>query len=103
VLIGVLPVLGWIGVEAFHAAHDGHLAIIEVKQSRRNSVLLSCREANERHKTAQAGLESLAAKTNPKHPTLAQAKARKQVLNEFVEALAPQYDCDKRVRELTRP
>lgn len=26
-LIGVLPVLGYVGVEAFHAAHDARLAI----------------------------------------------------------------------------
>lgn len=74
-----------------------------IKASRIRAVQVSCREANERHVIAQKGLEALAARTAPRNPTLAQAKQRKAVLNAFVDALAPTYDCQRRVQELATP
>lgn len=95
--------LAFVGYSALHAAHDAHEAINEVKASRVVAAETSCVEANERHVTASVGLAALAARTSPKNPTLAQAKARKVVLDAFVNALAPSYDCKARVKQLTRP
>lgn len=102
-LIGILPVLGWIGVEAYYASHDAHEAIVEVKNSRRNSVLLSCEESNNRHHHALIGLEILVSKQGKPNPTAIEKKTNQAIVIAFVEALAPKYDCALRVRELTKP
>jgi|HubBroStandDraft_5_1064220.scaffolds.fasta_scaffold01601_8 hypothetical protein len=102
-LIGILPVLGWIGVEAYTASHDAHEAIVEVKNSRRNSVLLSCEESNSRHHHALIGLEILVAKQGKPNPTAIEKKTNQAIVIAFVEALAPKYNCALRVRELTKP
>jgi hypothetical protein len=77
-------------------------AVHEVKSSRIRSVEISCREADEHHRTAQVGLEALALRTSPPNPTPAEIKARKITLDAFVNALAPYYDCAQRVKTLTK-
>jgi hypothetical protein len=102
-LIGILPVLGYVGVEAYNASKNAHEAIVEVKSSRRNSVLLSCEESNNRHHHALIGLEILVAKQGKPNPTSLEKKTNKAIVIAFVEALAPKYNCALRVRELTKP
>jgi hypothetical protein len=96
VMIGGGLGIGGTAVIALKATHD-------VKASRVRSAEISCREANERHETAKVGLEALAARTEPRHQTLAEIRARRITLDAFVSALAPSYDCAKRVKRLTKP
>lgn len=112
-LIGaVIGLTGGLGFDTILALKTSS----EIADSRRNAVLLSCREVNDRHNTAKAGMERLVARTQPKPPTKAQAKRNKHTLDEFVDALAPSYvagkgslkarereGCERRLRELTRP
>ncbi len=86
--------LGGIGVIALTTAQ-------EVKSSRVQAVEAACKEANEHHVAAQAGLEALAVSLSPKHQAPSAAKERTIV--EFTNALAPSYDCATRVRMLTKP
>jgi hypothetical protein len=96
VMIGGGLGIGGTAVIALKAAHD-------VKASRVRSAEISCGEANERHKTAKVGLEALAARTESQHRTPTELRARRVILDDFVSALAPSYDCAKRVRTLTKP
>jgi hypothetical protein len=102
-VIGIGFGAGAIGIVALTAAKDAHQAVREVKDARAHAIVQVCREANERHDTALAGLTVLAVSSAPKNPTLAEAAQRKQVLLAFVNALAPAYDCALRVREQTKP
>jgi len=89
---------------ALHAAHDAHIAIQTVKKSRIEATERTCREANERHATAQTGIEALARRvTSPRAEGLATVRRQREEINAFVNALVPSYDCAVRVRELTRP
>lgn len=81
----------------------GVVSVVLIKQEARqraNAIRTSCHEANDRHATAKIGLEALAAKT-PAQPGQSE-KQREVVVDEFVNALAPMYNCDKRVKELTK-
>lgn len=90
--------------EARSASRLALSATEEIRSSRSNSILLSCEEQNERHVVARAGLEALAQRTRPKRsPSRAEAKEQARVLELFVEAVAPKYDCAARLRQLTRP
>jgi hypothetical protein len=77
--------------------------INEIKQSRRKSAEISCRESNEHHEKAKFGLEALVAKRSTKHFSKDEAAKNKIIINEITNVIAPSYDCSKRVRELTAP
>jgi hypothetical protein len=96
VMIGGGLGIGGTAIIALKAAH-------EVKTSRVRSVQISCREANERHVSAQVGLRSLVAKTARRHQSAAEAKKTREIVDAFVNALAPSYDCAERVKMLTKP
>jgi hypothetical protein len=102
-MIGVGSVLGWVAVEALHASRNAHFAIEQVKASRIEATRRTCLESNEHHATAKLGIEALARKITPEASSPAAALQNREILYEFVEAIAPHYDCAVRVRELTAP
>lgn len=103
VLIGGLLGTGGVALVALNAAHDAHQAAEAVRLGRVEAIRRNCREADERHQTAKRGLEILAARTAPPHPTHAQTVERRATLEAFVESLAPEYNCITRVREQLTP
>jgi hypothetical protein len=74
----------------------------EIKDSRRNSILLSCQEGNTHHKEAKQLIQGLLIKTEQGPHTKAAAKLQEEEISIFVEAIAPKHDCAKRVKTLTK-
>lgn len=83
-LIGIAPVLGWVGVRAFNAAG-------EIQDSRRQA----CVKANERHAQAGVFVDELVAKNPQKPKTKPEADLQSEQAKLFLEAIAPHYDCTK--------
>lgn len=81
VMVGVLPVLGWIGVEALTASS-------EIQGDRR----AQCVKANERHVRAKGFVDQLVAK-GPRPHTTTEARVQNEQAVLFLEAIAPKYDC----------
>jgi hypothetical protein len=94
-LLIALIVLFTISIKASRSAHEAMLA---VRQSRINATYRTCREANERHLTAKIGIEAIVRKTAPHK----QSPKQHVLLEMFVTALAPSYNCPQRVAELAR-
>jgi hypothetical protein len=81
-----------------HAVHSTHTLIRDIEVSRLEAVRRTCEEANDRHATAKKGIELLARTSGH-----ANTPAEHRLLETFVEALDPRYDCAQRVRGLTGP
>lgn len=75
----------------------------EIRASRRNSILVSCREQNEHHDNARALLGVLLSKSSVKPRNQAQLARQHEEIEIFVEAIAPKYDCAKRLAKFTKP
>jgi hypothetical protein len=75
------------GADIRRISHDE----LALRSARGQSIVLACEETNERHGLVKVGIEHLALRTSPRNPTLRQAKARRVVLEEFVQAIAPAY------------
>jgi hypothetical protein len=88
--------------EAKQAAEDSSTAISEVKQSRKDTIINTCNEANERHITAEQGVLALVTQQHRATHTPAKAGETK-LLDAFVQALVPHYNCARRVAEQTKP
>lgn len=102
-MIGAGSVLGWVAFEAFHASSDIHTAIEQVKRSRLEAAMRTCTESDKHHATAKAGIELLLRQTTPHNHALKEGAQQHYLLEEFVTAIAPYYDCKVRVKELMRP
>lgn len=93
ILLAAIGVNTYIGIDNIN----------EIKSSRKKSILISCREGDEHNRQARLGLEALVAKRSNKHFDKQEESTNKIVINEFVNAIAPYYNCSVRVRELTEP
>lgn len=115
-VIGLSGGLAFDTVRALEASSDAHDAVMRIAHSRRDSILLSCQEANGRHVIAKAGIEVIALQTTPKLRTRIEREKQRLLLNEFVDALSPAYltgkgslaereaaGCRERVQLLTKP
>lgn len=101
-VVGLLVAVVVLFVVAVDAAQDAHRAVHAVQAGRVEAVRQTCEEANMRHVVARAGIERLVQETTPRNRVLAQAAREHVLLEAFVQALVPAYDCEQRVRELTR-
>lgn len=102
VSVGLLVAIVVLFVVAVHAAHDAHSAVHAVQAGRVEAVKRTCAEANARHEMAKTGIERLVEETTPRNRVLARTAREHVLLAAFVQALVPSYDCERRVRELTR-
>lgn len=101
-IVGLLVALIVLFTIAITASRDAHRATLAVRQSRIDATRRTCQEANEHHQTAKVGIEALALKTTPpRNSTVKEAAAQHMLLEAFVAALAPSYNCSVRVAELT--
>lgn len=77
-------------------------ATSEIKDSRRKSILISCRESNAHHAEAKVLLSGLVAKSTTKKFSPAEAIKQHELLEILVDAIAPKYDCAARLKKLTK-
>lgn len=78
----------------------------EQAESRRNGILISCQESNERHEKAEGFVQQLVEKAPQKPQTKAEKKVQAEEIELFVDAIAPSYtpkQCSERVEKFTHP
>lgn len=77
---------------------DNKQTISDIQQSRRDSVLISCREQNSRHDNTVKTLDGLISSSPPERKTQARQSRAFTVL--LIDALVPKRNCQQRVRQL---
>lgn len=90
---------------ALSASRTALKATHEIKSSRVNSILTSCREQNERHdKTIMRANVVLDAESRTLKPAeRVGAEQQREFVVLLVGALAPKKNCQQRARQLTKP
>lgn len=101
----VLMLIAWLalGVKSLENSSQGKTLAQEIVASRHKGVLISCRESNERHMQAKLGIEVLAKRSAPAPHTRLERLTQEQLIDGFVNALVPSYNCAERVAKFAKP
>jgi hypothetical protein len=97
----VLSTLAFVGGLAYAFVDLGD-QVSAIDESRRQAILVTCAETNERHDNTIAALDALIAMAPP-GPRRERARASRASTVLLIDALVPKYDCEQRAQRLTRP
>lgn len=98
-LVVLILLLGGVASGYFYSQNDQR--IDDIQAARAESIRFSCEEQNDRHDATIRKLDELIAKSPPERRAEAQERRAGTVL--LINALAPERDCERRVRLLLNP